>query len=184
MKTIPLTVLLTILLISCNQNTGSNKKETAQSDAATSLTIHELIANTGDYVGKTVRFSGLADHVCKMDGKKMFLIGENPDDRIKVTPSDNMPPFKAEMEGSTFEVTGIVKELKIDENYLSAMEQDLKKTSGKQMEMEGMHEGETEEMEQKEKSGQIKAMREQLEKSGEDHISIYSVEGVEVKELK
>ena len=184
MKSLSLSIaiLLTFSLLSCNQQ-GKKNAEDAKSPEVVTVNIHELTTHASEYAGKTVRFTGIADHVCKMDGKKMFLIGENPEDRIKVTTGKKLSPFNVEMEGSTVEVTGIVKELKIDEAYLSTMEQGLQKTSGKQMGMEGAHEKGNKEIEQMEQANQLKALREQLEKSGKDHISIYSVEGIEVKEM-
>ena len=184
MKSLSLSIaiLLTFSLLSCNQQGKKNAEDAKNAEVAT-VNIHELTTHASEYVGKTVQFTGIVDHVCKVDGKKMFLIGENQEDRIKVTTGEKLPPFKVEMEGSTVEVTGIVKELKIDETYLSTMEQGLEKTSEKQMGVEGSHEKENKETEQMEQPNQLKALREQLEKSGEDHISIYSVESIEVKEM-
>jgi len=184
MKSLSLTLMLAISLLACNQQNKKSQADTESNPAADTVSIHELTTHASDYVGKTVLFTGIADHVCKMDGKKMFLVGADPDDRIKVTPGGKLPPFKVELEGSTVEVEGIVKELKIDESYLATMEQGLQKTTGKQMGVEGAHEEGNKEMEQMEQANQLKALREQLEKSGKNHISIYSVEGMEVKEKK
>jgi RecJ-like exonuclease len=60
-------------------------------------------------VGQEVEIEGMVIHVCKHGGKKMFLIGENPDIRIKITASDKVSIFDPELEGSTVHVTGLVE---------------------------------------------------------------------------
>lgn len=62
-----------------------------------------------DLVGKEVEIEGMVVHVCKHGGKKMFIIGENPDMRVKITASDKVSVFDTELEGSTVHVKGIVE---------------------------------------------------------------------------
>ena len=45
----------------------------------------------------------------------MFLIGENPDMRVKITASDKVSVFDAELEGSTVYVRGIVEPIEDEE---------------------------------------------------------------------
>ncbi len=63
----------------------------------------------GDIVGKTVEIEGLVVHVCKHGGKKMFIVGENPDIRVKITATDKVSVFEPELEGSNVVVQGIVE---------------------------------------------------------------------------
>jgi hypothetical protein len=60
-------------------------------------------------VGKEVEIQGMVIHVCKHGGKKMFIIGEDPEMRVKITASDKIGEFKPELEGSTVAVKGIVE---------------------------------------------------------------------------
>jgi hypothetical protein len=56
-----------------------------------------------------VEIKGMVVHVCREGGKKMFIIGEDPEMRVKITPSDKIGVFKPEMEGSTVAIKGIIE---------------------------------------------------------------------------
>ena len=60
-------------------------------------------------VGKEVEVSGMVVHVCKHGGKKMFLIGEDPEKRVKITVSEKVSVFEPELEGSVVSVKGIIE---------------------------------------------------------------------------
>ena len=187
MKRIVLLMLVPFFMVACNQK-SSDEKETATEDKLVEVSINDLLENAGDYVGKTVFISGTVDHVCKHGGKKMFVFGENPEDRIKVTTGKNIGSFEVELEGSKVNVQGTVNELKVDENYLTMREQELEESDGNKGANELSdgkgHEGEMEEDELEGQKNQIKQLREKLESSGQDHISFYSIECVEFEEKK
>jgi hypothetical protein len=69
-----------------------------------------------DLLGQEVEIEGMVVHVCKHGGKKMFLIGENPDMRVKITASDKVSVFDAALEGSTVHVSGIVEPMEDEES--------------------------------------------------------------------
>lgn len=69
----------------------------------------------GDMIGKTVEIEGMVVHVCKHGGKKMFIIGDDPDIRVKIDASDKVTVFDPELEGSTVHVTGVVEEMAAEE---------------------------------------------------------------------
>lgn len=73
------------------------------------LTPEKFQDTAGELVGTEVEVQGMVVHVCKHGGKKMFLIGENPDVRIKITASEKVSAFKSELEGSTVYVKGLVE---------------------------------------------------------------------------
>jgi hypothetical protein len=73
------------------------------------------------YMDQKIQIEGLVVHVCKHGGKKMFLVGEDPDVRVKIDASDEVSVFDAELEGSTVMVQGIV--LPMDEDPLPEEEQ-------------------------------------------------------------
>ncbi len=60
-------------------------------------------------VGSEVEIKGMVVHVCKHGGKKMFIIGEDPEKRVKITATDQVSVFDPELEGSVVAVKGIVE---------------------------------------------------------------------------
>ena len=60
-------------------------------------------------VGKEVEIQGMVVHVCKHGGKKLFIIGEDPEKRVKITTSEKVSVFEPELEGSTIFVKGIIE---------------------------------------------------------------------------
>ena len=62
-------------------------------------------------VGQVVEIEGLVIHVCKHSGKKMFIVGENPDIRVKIDASDVVSVFDPELEGSSIKVKGTISEI-------------------------------------------------------------------------
>ena len=66
-------------------------------------------------VGKEVEIKGMVIHVCKHGGKKLFIIGEDPEKRVKITASDKVSVFAPELEGSTIAVKGIIEPIEEEE---------------------------------------------------------------------
>ena len=66
-------------------------------------------------VGKEVEIKGLVVHVCKHGGKKLFVVGEDPEKRVKITTSDKVSVFQPELEGSTIMVEGIIEPIAEEE---------------------------------------------------------------------
>ena len=75
----------------------------------TVLTPTEFPDKAETYMGEKVQIEGLVVHVCKHGGKKMFLVGDNPDVRVKIDASDEVTVFSADLEGSSVVVQGIVQ---------------------------------------------------------------------------
>lgn len=190
MKHAGLLFFLAVFLFGCGQKTSKNQ-EKENDETAVETSIHDLLSNPDTYVGKTVMISGTIDHVCRQGGKKMFMIGENPDDRVKITPDEKIGTFEVDLEGGDYLVTGIFTELVVDENYIAMLEEEEAKTgSGESAQGhdspldQGLHEGEGEEAEEDTAKPESQVLREQLVASGEDHLSFYSVECIEFSEKK
>jgi hypothetical protein len=66
-------------------------------------------------VGIEVEIQGMVVHVCKHGGKKLFIIGEDPEKRVKITTSDKVNVFEPELEGSTIIVKGIIEPIAEEE---------------------------------------------------------------------
>ena len=179
--------ILAIVFASCNNTSNTGQGDAKATEEPTVITVEEFLETPDGFVGKEIRIEGTVVHICQHGGKKMFIVGDDSDERVKITAGDELAAFKPELEGSDVVVTGVVEEKKIDEAYLNDWENELKTAEGEsEMKMhKGGGEGKGEhEMEKEEELEQIKSLREQLKESGKDHLSFYSVTASGYKEKK
>jgi len=125
-------VTVAALLSSCG---NSGKKEassaTEGSEATAKVEFASLMENPDSYVGKSISVEGKVVHVCTHSGKKLFIVGENPDVRLYIQAGENMPKFPMDLLGSTVVVEGLVTK-----PMATAM------ATSEKPEGEGMHTGE------------------------------------------
>ena len=81
----------------------------AQEKNVTVLTPTEFPDKAESMMGQKVQIDGLVVHVCKHGGKKMFIVGDDPEIRVKIDASDEVSVFSADLEGSTVSVQGIIQ---------------------------------------------------------------------------
>jgi len=102
-------VLFTLMIASCN-NQGSKvspaKSET--NEGPLKVEFASLISNPDKYMGKDIVVEGKVVHVCTESGKKLFIVGDNPDVRLYVAAGENMPKFPMELLGSEISVEGVI----------------------------------------------------------------------------
>lgn len=101
--------LLSLLITSCG--TGGNSAKDKSTDVAETLSVIEfaqLTADPAQYNGKEITVSGKVIHVCSHSGKKMFIVGDDPDIRLFVTIGDELPKVPMELLGSDVIVTGLL----------------------------------------------------------------------------
>lgn len=187
MRKVLFTLALSFILFSCGNNSQKNDTPVVTKKEAVKLTVSELLENPDKYVDQKIIVNGTVDHVCKNGGKKMFILGVNPKNRLKITTGENISVFDVELEGSDVTVEGIFTELRIDEEYLAKWEDEL----SQEKEEHGEHNGSGEHANIKEESGdeehadgldQITALRNKIKESEKDHISQYSVECISYPE--
>ena len=205
-------VLLAAVLSSCGNNSGNETANTDTTEVKTDTTVAAIpdvtavtFADLTDSLamslaGKEVKIQGTVDHVCKHGGKRLMLVGQNPDERIRVEAGDN-PPFDQELTGKTIEVTGKLMVEKIDSTYLANWEKELKENKADAKKLEGEHhiggkelaeneENEKEEAEEgnhdevKEQMEQISRIREMISKNGKGYILNKYIELKEYKEVQ
>jgi hypothetical protein len=191
------------LLVSCGQGTKKNGTETEQEIMP--IAVSDFLSDAAPFVDKNVNISGTVVHVCRHGGQRMFIVGENGEERIRITTGEDIAEFDIELEGEKVEVKGIVRELIIDETYLAEWEAELLEGS-KQERGEGHeggvghgeHQGDataessaenelqgTEAEEQlKNQLTQIQGVRDEIAASGEDHLSDYWIETLEFKVIE
>lgn len=111
MKKITFIALVTFVMFSMNSMFAQESINPEGNDPQTIniITPEKFQDFAAENVGKEVEIKGMVIHVCKHGGKKMFLIGEDPDQRVKIDASDKVSVFNPELEGSTVEVKGIIQ---------------------------------------------------------------------------
>jgi len=186
-KQIFLFALIAVLFASCGSAPDQSKAK-AETSEVLEVTVDDFWAAPDDYVGKEIAMQGIVIHVCQHGGKRMFIVGEDPDDRLQVKAGDDVPVFEIELEGSLVEVIGVLDELRITEEYLQNWEaelladnpdSDLKIHRGE----EGHQHGEEEDDHQYEWD-QINRYRELLAETEDDHLSFYSLIAKSFVEIK
>lgn len=170
--------IITTILFSCGNKT--EKKEAANVKTVKAITVDSLKSNIENFVDKDVVVGGIVNHVCSHGGKRMFIMGENPDMVIKVTPNDKIGVFEKELEGNLVFAIGILKELRINEEYVANLEKELESGSDN----EAIHDhsaGTHDEEAENEKKAQVESMRTQISESENGYYSQYWIEANELK---
>jgi len=101
---------IALLTLGCSGNTqNANSNGRQVDDAIVDVTLDSLILNDRNYESKVVRVSGIVEHVCVHTGKRLTLMGNSPDMKLRVTASETVPEFDISIKGSKVLVTGIFK---------------------------------------------------------------------------
>lgn len=102
--------------------TSCSKKEAA-APAETPVTVDSLFAAAPDIVGDTIIVEGYCSHLCKHGGRKAFLIGNDTTLVLRCEATAEMGgTFAPDCIGSELTVRGIVRENRISEAEVVAME--------------------------------------------------------------
>ena len=112
------------LLTGCR---GNHQKSTASAAAAASdvLEIDDLLLGADSLVGRTVTIEGICTHTCKHGARKIFLMGSDDTQTIRVE-SGELGSFDPQCVNHIVRVTGRVDEERIDEAYLANGEAQVK----------------------------------------------------------
>ena len=185
MKKVVLILISTVfLLAACHNEKAKEEKqntETVTVDEIIPVTVSEFETKAGDLTGKKITITGTVDHVCQHGGQKMFLIETGSENRVKITPDENISAFKSEWEGQNIQITGIVEEQRIDEDFLKEWEEEV--MSGDDMgddKGEGKHLGGNmekggEDAEKDVELEKINNLRQQIEASEKGYLSFFTV---------
>ena len=195
-KSLLLIAGLALLLAGCG---GDDTGETVQADqtaaAPVAVTIAQYNASPGDYVEKTIEISGTVNHVCAHGGKRMFIMGDDPSDRVKIE-SGQVPAFDTTLEGSPVKVVAVGRVETIDAAYLDAWEAEAKvgevaescESGGNSTTDEATAQAaEAVEAEHAQHENpdlaRIEQLRQRIAESDQDHLSFYHLECVSFEEL-
>lgn len=111
-----------------NRTTGT---ETTETQTSTALTIDDLLARADSLVDQQVTFQGVCTHTCKHGATKMFMMGTDDTKTIRVEAGE-LGSFDTKCINSMVEVTGVLREQRIDEAYLRQWKEQLKARTAKQ----------------------------------------------------
>ncbi|MBE0647252.1 MAG: OB-fold nucleic acid binding domain-containing protein [Bacteroidales bacterium] len=180
-KLLPLLFIGLMFAFSCNQG----PKETAEEVTADTVLLAVATFDTAApyYVDQPVWIEGTVYHTCKHGGKRMFLVDGNDSVMVEVTTGPDIVMFDEALVGSRVHVLGILKEERIDEKYLNEWEAEV--MSPEENHEAGLHEGTKghEDQPADAKLEQIKALRDQIQESGTDHLSFFSIEAISYEEI-
>lgn len=106
-------MILAVLIAACGSTGEENKSQV--SEESINIEFASLIESPADFLNKEIVLDGNVVHVCKHSGKKMFIVGEDPDIRLHVSAGGDIPVFPMELLGSDVTVTGVLTEVIIAE---------------------------------------------------------------------
>jgi len=101
-------VIIAAVISSCGNGSKKEAANTEGTGAGTKVEFASLVENPGNYVGKNIIVEGKVIHVCTESGKKLFIVGENPDISLFIAAGENMPKFPMELLGSVVTVEGVI----------------------------------------------------------------------------
>ncbi len=169
-----------LLIASCS---GEQTQQDNATDQIIWLSIAEFNVDGETYEGKLVEVTGTVDHVCKHSGKRLFIMGENPDDRVKIEAGE-VGSFDVDLEGSEVMVQAVGVVMKMDEAYLDNWESELKSEEPEADCAEEQKDMGIEAGEHNEVLDQIADLRERLRESGREYLAFCSLEARSMKEIK
>lgn len=121
-------VALTLIGTSCGnkqQKSAEDTTATEQGIASSTMEVDSLLANADALAGQEVTIEGVCTHICKHGGRKIFLMGSDDTQTIRIE-GGSVGKFEQKCVNSIVRVTGTLKEQRIDEAYLQNWEAQLK----------------------------------------------------------
>lgn len=109
----------TLALASC----GGKQASTAVDEEPTVLTVTEVLTSPDQYLGDTITVEGVCSHLCSHGGRKAFIKGDADNMLLRCEAFPGMEEaFSAETIHRPLQVTGVLIEERIDEDYLQQVE--------------------------------------------------------------
>ncbi|MBN1386997.1 MAG: hypothetical protein JW965_01035 [Bacteroidales bacterium] len=110
MKKILGLAIIMALFAACGNTTGE-KTAAEGSESIEQVTFANLTENPDQYLGKEISLEGKVVHVCMHSGKKMYIVGEDPDIRLFISAGEELPKFPMDLLGSEISVTGVFQKI-------------------------------------------------------------------------
>jgi hypothetical protein len=159
---------------SCSKDNSATEKPV---DAEKVYAMDDLLSDDFEYKDGKVTIEGLCVHVCAHSGKKMFIVGDDPNNKLQIFTSDAISTFNKEFEGSKLRVSGTLEEEKIDMNYIKEWEAEIAAENA------GEKSDEKAACAFEESMKKVDWYKKRIENSKKGYISNYTMTGVEVKQI-
>lgn len=122
-------VLVVALMAMVGFNSCGNKQQKQQDEASEQLSgaidVDLLLAAADSLSGQEVTVEGVCTHICKHGGRKIFLMGSDDTQTIRIE-AGKVGKFDQKCVNSLVKVTGVLVEQRVDEAYLENWENQLK----------------------------------------------------------
>jgi hypothetical protein len=159
-----------VLLMACE---GKKAAESGGEVAVASekvFEVKELMDDPDGMIDQMVQVQGTVTHVCRHSGKRLHLVDLESEKMIRLEAGEKIVRFERDLEGSDIIATGILRKQVIDDSYIESL---AGEGHGEQH-----HEGE-EASEGEERAANFRAM---LERSGQEEIVMYWLDGESFEE--
>ena len=176
MKKLVFFAVLSITLVACSgkrqPTNASNDQTSVKSESV--FELDQLLAVADQKLEDTLTVIGYVTHTCKHSGKRCFIVGESQSASMRVEAKGEIGGFNRELVGSKLAITGILKERRLSQEYISEIEKDanLKK------EEDGAAESCAAEL------SNIADMRKWMKDHNKDYYVIYFMDGLTFEELE
>lgn len=148
------------------------------------LEVDSLLGSAERLLNKEVTVKGICTHTCKHSAKKIFLMGSDDTQTIRVE-AGKLGSFDSKCVNSMVRVTGLVREHRIDEAYLQSWEDQVKAQSKEEhgndasgCSTEKKARGETGNTTQERIADFRMKIAQSKEKTGKDYLSFYFIEAM------
>lgn len=133
MKNLKFTIVAAVVMcltISCGNKQQTAAQTETQNAVAAVMDVDSLLAGAEALVDKEVVFDGVCTHACKHGATKIFMMGSDDTKSIRVEAA-KLGSFDTKCINSIVEVKGILREERVDEDYLQKWEAKVKAQGGK-----------------------------------------------------
>jgi hypothetical protein len=113
-KTLLILSIFSLILACKNTNPSGKIAEKGIQISENVISVDSFLVNPSGFVDQKVTVLGLAAHVCRHGGQKLFLVGNVPDKYLRINTGKTIPEFPIDLEGSTIEVKGTVTRFEED----------------------------------------------------------------------
>lgn len=114
-----------------NRNAAATQQSAAAAEQPAVMEVDRLLADAETLAGQEVVFEGVCTHACKHGATKIFLMGSDDRQIIRVEAA-GLGAFDRRCVNSVVRVTGTLREQRIDEGYLQRWEAQLADGAGEQ----------------------------------------------------
>ena len=167
-------ITMSVINFGCNSSvknkethsTTTEENVTTVEKTSAFVTVESLLAKAEELSGKTVKVTGVIDHVCKHGGKRFKILSSDGTIELKIELDEKFDEADASIVGNTAKVTGTLTPTKYDAKMVKAWEEKMK---------DG-HKGEENTKHYKEELAEIQEIHRQVVEGEIPFYTMYSVQ--------